>query len=66
MASEVQGVVKALVELAEAMRVERVAAKGYGGMDWETDGLKFRLEKEMAGQRFEDALNKYVEKLSNA
>ena len=66
MASEVQGVVKALVELAEAMRVERVAGKNYKGDRWEADAVEYLHRTLKARHRFEEVLRAYVEKLSNA
>lgn len=56
----------ALQNLAEALRLERIAQKTYQGDAWELDGRDYILKSQDRRQEFERALDEFVEFLSKA
>lgn len=56
----------ALQNLAEALRLERIAQKTYQGDAWEVDGRDYILKSQDRRQEFERALDEFVEFLSKA
>ena len=62
----VEEVVKALVGLADAMRVEAVRRSSYHGEDWERDGYIEIQAVKMRRQVFEHSLAEFVKRMVSA
>lgn len=62
----VEEVTKALCELADIMRQEKVAKKSYVGDQWEKEIAPLMAKKNEAANRFIEALDKYADMLAGA
>jgi len=57
---------QALVDLADAMRVEGLARLSYSGSNFEVEARKLIRDREVKREIFEKALSAYVSKLVKA